>query len=185
MAKITKSILAAALSVIVAETGEAGFSYQPVDIAEALEKDGKVEINREMTDAEGRVAVRSLAPLETKNEAVTPAPAKKVQSTMFEIEDVAVTPSRRGSAGRAMKYPFDKLEVGQSFRVPCEEGQTPEELLKKLQSNIAGAKDKFSEEHPTETKTNRSGETVPVKVYTRNFAATIDGDGVRVGRVAV
>lgn len=183
MAKITKAILAAAFSTVVAETAEAGFSYQTVDIAEALEKEGKAEINREMTDAEGRVAVRSITPL-TENEAAAPAP-KKVKSNMFEIEDVAVTPSRRGAAGRSMKYPFDSLKIGQSFRVPCEEGQTPEELLKKLQSNIAGAKDKFSEPHPTDTKTNRSGEVVPVKVYSRNFAATIDGDGVRVGRVAI
>lgn len=180
--KITKAILSAALSVIVSETASAqGFSFQPVEIAEALEKAGNVEVNREMTNEAGEVAVRSLAPV---TEPVA-APKPQKGSFMFQIEDVAVTPSKRSGAGRSMKYPFELLEIGQSFKIPCEEGQTPAELLKKLQSNIAGAKDKFAEPHPTETKTNRSGETVPVKVYTRNFAAAVEEDGVRVGRVAV
>lgn len=181
--KITKAILAAALSVVVSETTSAqGFSFQPLELAEALEKAGQVEVNREMTNEAGDVAVRSLAPV--AGSAPTPAPKSK-GSSMFQIEDVAVTPSKRSGAGRSMKYPFELMEVGQSFKIPCEEGQTPAELLKKLQSNIAGAKDKFAEAHPTETKTNRSGETVPVKVYTRNFAAAVEEDGVRVGRVAV
>lgn len=188
MAKVTKTILKAALVTITEETASAGFSFQPVEIAEALEKDGAVEVNREMTNDEGHVAVRSIAPQAASVEEVAdqaePKQTKQVKP-MFKIEDVAVTPTKRGGAGRAMKYPFDQLEVGQSFVIPCEEGQTPAELLKKLQSNIAGAKDRFSEPHATETKTNRSGEVVPVKVYTRNFAASIEGDGVRVGRVEV
>lgn len=179
--KLTKAILSAALSAIATETAsEQGFSFQPVEIAEALEKDGKVEVNRDMTNEAGDVAVRSLAP------SVAPVAAPKQKGvSMFQIEDVAVSPSKRSGAGRQSKYPFELLEIGQSFKIPCEEGQTPAELLKKLQSNIAGAKDKFAEPHPTETKVNRSGETVPVKVYTRNFAVAIEDNGVRVGRVAV
>lgn len=56
------------------------------------------------------------------------------------IEDGIPIPERDGpySPGRKVKYPFDKLGVGQSFFVPCRDGQNPNRLSSILSGAVNG-----------------------------------------------
>lgn len=97
----------------------------------------------------------------------------------FEIETVPVpaVQRRRGpiNAGdRLPKYPFDVLEIGQSFHVAVSDAMPKPEKV--LSSSVTTANEKYSEPHPTET------EEVTVRTYAKNAAGDfIKGpDGKRI-----
>lgn len=60
---------------------------------------------------------------------------------MFTIEKGIPCPALQ-PRGASSKYPFDKLEVGDSFFVPVslKEGETAEHAMSRLRSNIEGNK---------------------------------------------
>lgn len=110
-----------------------GYILAAKSAVEAFAHDGRVEISQE--DENGNVFVRFPTTAETLtndqppantegtfNMTSTAAPsAAPAVSTGFEIEDNVPLPSgksRRAPGSRASKYPFDALEVGQSFFVP-------------------------------------------------------------------
>lgn len=90
---------------------------------------------------------------------------------MFEIEsDVSIPPRRNNHlVGRGLKYPLDKMDVGDSFLVPVEPkaNETTEQATSRLISNLNGAANRYR-------KTQDPG-----------FAATVRAveDGVRLWRV--
>jgi hypothetical protein len=94
-------------------------------------------------------------------------------SSSFEIEDNVAMPTDATRRGRSGGYPFDKLNVGQSFHVAkTTENPNPAE---RLASSVSGARAKFA--IPDGDKT----ETVTVKEYQRaegegkGFAKDADG----------
>ena len=96
-------------------------------------------------------------------------------ATSFEIEDNIPLPTNTPRRGRSGGYPFENLNVGQSFHVAPNTGETPEKVVARLQSSVSGARQRFAEE-------TGETETVTVKTYQRNEAGEFvkDADGKRV-----
>ena len=160
-----------------------GFKYISQLDAEYLVEAGLIEVNSEMTDTEGNVAARAVS-AEPETKKVTQVVNK------FEIESGIKIPekqTRAPGAGRASVYPFEHLEIGQSFFVPNSE--TMEDAYKAMSSTVSSANARYSEEIPGETKVNRKGNEVPATRPTRLFINTRgEKDGVagsRVFRVAL
>jgi len=79
----------------------------------------------------------------------------------FEIDSDVPMPGATSRRGRSGGYPFDALQVGQSFHVAMsKDDDTLDALLTRLSSSVSGARTRYAE--PTgET------ETVTVKTYKR------------------
>jgi hypothetical protein len=101
-------------------------------------------------------------------------------ATGFEIEDGVEMPTNATRRGRQGGYPFENLNIGQSFHVApvTKDGktETPEQVAARLQSSVSGARQRFAEEIAGET------ETVNVKVYAKNEDGSFqkDEDGKRI-----
>lgn len=104
----------------------------------------------------------------------------------FEIEHDVPIPRK----GKISKYPFDDLEVGDSFFV-CDEDVKSGNAYHAMGGIIRNQNIKYSEDDPVnviEIKNGkRKGEIVPVKVYAKKFSqkrAVKDGqNGTRIHRV--
>lgn len=115
---------------------------------------------------------------QTKTESTTGKP-------MFQIEDNVTIPTGAASRGNSL-YPFDALNIGQSFFVAkTAEMENP---AKSLASTVAGANKRYAVE-TGEVRVNRKGKEVPATRQERQFVvrAVTEGDkvGARVWRVAV
>ena len=103
--------------------------------------------------------------------------------TMFKIEDNIPVPTISGRGRGGNVYPFDQLEVGQSFFVANSEDKP--NATKSLASTVCSATARYAV--PSEdgaTKTNKAGETVPVMVETRKFVVrSVEENGVKGARV--
>lgn len=108
----------------------------------------------------------------------------------FEIESEVAIPTitGRGRTSQANKYPFDALEVGQSFFVA--NSATMPDAAKSMNSTTSTANRRYSEVVEGEFTTNRKNESVPVrrqlrKFICREFKHETKGEGARIWRVAV
>lgn len=100
-------------------------------------------------------------------------------ATSFAVEDNVPMPTGSGRGGNV--YPFDALEVGQSFFVPNSDEKP--NAAKSLASTVSSATSRYAV--PSEdgaTKINKKGETVPVMVKTRKFVVRSVEGGARVWR---
>jgi len=186
---------------IVAATQAGSFLYKSAfDVAYLIEN-CLVEQNEEMVNEDGEFATRATqvgiasqtASAETK--VAEPKPERKVKMT-FEIENITVTPGKRGGGTRTSQYPIDALEVGQSFFIPASEKHPEPE--KSLASMLSGAMKKYDVadldeagvQKTKEITVPKTGEkrTIPAMKHTRKFtlvAAEKDGiKGARIGRTA-
>ena len=132
---------------------------------------GMVEINPAMTNEAGEIATRAtqkgIDEMNQNTETGTAAASAPV-ATSFAIEDNVPMPTGSGRGRGGNVYPFDALEVGQSFFVPNSEEKP--NAAKSLASTVSSATARFAV--PSEdgaTKTNKKGETMPVMVKTRVF----------------
>lgn len=85
-------------------------------------------------------------------------------ATNYEIDDAVPMPASTVRRGRQGGYPFDNLNVGQSFHVapnpakpasgdkPAVPAETPADVAARLQSSVSGARARFAEEIPGETE---------------------------------
>jgi len=148
-----------------------------------LLKDGLVEINGEMKDGD-KVATRAtekgIAALNEQNN------ASNASAQTFEIDTDVPMPSTRGGRS-SVAYPFEKLEVNQSFHIPATtEKPNP---AKSIASTVSAASKSFATD-TGKTKTTPKGNTVPVLEFTRKFsvkavdASDPKGAGARVWRTA-
>jgi hypothetical protein len=187
---------------------EKGYVFRtPEDVAQA-EKLGYVEVNRELVDDLDtmfacRVTERGMLfaypeGKETKAEPTLivepanpdnyylyrtdpPKPTanepKKETHMEIQIENVPM-PEKRTRKKRELKYPFESLEVGQSFFVDVEP--------KAITGSVINANARFAVA-TGETRVNRKGKTVPVMIQTRKFQAQADEkdgvQGTRIGRI--
>lgn len=178
------------LKQVVEKTLEGGFAFTPKDVHDYLIEKGFVEINPEITNEAGEVATRAT---ET-GIAKVPKEEKLMSDQNFVIESIPVVKTRRAS-GKASIYPFDKLEVGQSFFVPAS-AEKPEPW-KSMQSTVATATRRYAEPvvdkdgNPVMRKIVRGpneGSEIQETKNTRLFALTKDTkdgvDGARIGRIA-
>ena len=145
---------------------------------------GMVEINPAVINEAGEIATRAtqkgIDEMTQTSETGTAAASAKVAAS-FTIEDNVPMPTgnSRGRGGNV--YPFEALEVGQSFFVPNSEDKP--NAAKSLASTVSSATARFAV--PSEdgaTKTNKKGETVPVMVETRKFVVRSVEGGARVWR---
>lgn len=111
---------------------------------------------------------------------------------MFEIESGIEMPSVTRTFNGEEKYPFSKLEVGQSFFV-ADADVASGDARKTMFSAVSSAHDRFSKEDPsgamrTITRGENKGQQVPALIRERTFsvrAMTKDGvPGARVFRNA-
>lgn len=170
--------------------------YTSPEVHTPLVEQGLVEINPGMVDENGNVATRATqkgiesldtgngsgdnATTEANSETAATGKTEKVK-TMFQIEDNVPVPAISGRGRGGETYPFEQLEVGQSFFVPNSESKP--NAAKSLASTVSSATARYAV--PSEdgaTKTNKKGETVPVMVETRKFIVRSVEGGARVWR---
>lgn len=109
-----------------------------------------------------------------------------VRMSAFLIESNVALPTTTARASSAV-YPFDQLEVGQSFFVPATEAK-PEPHVS-LASTVASANKRHAVEIEGETRVDRKGNTVAATRQVRKFIVRKDVKdevvGARVWRVEV
>ena len=192
---------AATVAVIgLAEIAAAGANgmFVPESVYAPLVEAGLVEINPGMTDDNGYVATRATQKgIESLDSAATVADnatseatsataetgkTEKVK-TMFKIVDSIPVPTISGRGRGGNVYPFDRLEVGQSFFVANDESKP--NAAKSLASTVSSATARYAvASEDGATKTNKKGETVPVMVETRKFVVrSVEENGVKGARV--
>lgn len=184
MASKKKTVAQIGLAAIVAAmSGSPGYAMVPKAEAERLASEGLVELNNAIVDGD-KIATRatqkgidSVNQTENKSDAAEAAPAK----IQFVIEDNVALPAIVGRGRTGSAYPFDKLNVGQSFFVP--------KPAKNLASTVSTANARYAVEEKDEagnvlTRTDRKGNVVPKTKQTRTFAVrTVEG-GSRIWRTA-
>lgn len=179
---------AAAVAVIgLAEIVAAGANglYTSPAIHASLVEAGLVEINPGMTNEAGEIATRAtqkgIDSMNTATNTGTAAPASAPSS--FAIEDGIAMPTASGRGRGGNTYPFDALNVGQSFFVPNSEDKP--NAAKSLASTVSSATARYAVPSADgATKTNKKGEAVPVMVETRKFVVRSVEGGARVWRTA-
>lgn len=172
--------------------------YTSPEVHLPLVEAGLVEINPAMTNENGEVATRATqkgiesldsaatvadnATSETQTETAVTVTTQKAK-TMFKIEDTIPVPTISGRGRGGNVYPFDQLEVGQSFFVANDESKP--KAAKSLASTVSSATARYAVPATDgATKTNKKGETVPVMVETRKFVVRSVEGGARVWRTA-
>lgn len=153
-AQTAPAVDTATLSNIVAATVAGGFVYVAEAVAAPLVAAGYIETNAEMKDEAGNIAARSTdagnALINSANTApaaaqpgATTAEAPKSKPS-FEIEDNVPLPTiKRGGIG-GTTYPFDALNVGQSFHVAASEDKP--NPAKSLASTVSSATARYAVE---------------------------------------
>jgi hypothetical protein len=111
----------------------------------------------------------------------------------FEIESGIAMPVTKRGGKRESAYPFNKLEVGQSFFIPASEKHP--EPAKSLASTVSGAAKRYDvpdldengvqkTKNITNPKTQAVRENVPAMKHTRTFKlVAAEKDGVKGARV--
>lgn len=175
------------LSAVIAATNAGSFVYTSREAHASALEDGLVEVNESMTNEAGELATRATtkgiesmnAAQNTQQAAPASTPAAKPS---FQIEDgIALAPvTGRGRGGET--YPFDLLQVGQSFFVPNSDDKP--NVAKSLASTVSSATRRYAEEIPGETRVDRKGNTVPAIKETRKFVVRAVEGGARVWRTA-
>lgn len=186
--KLQKELLA---EIVAAANSPTGFTYVAEGKAKPLVDRGLIEVNPAMKNDAGHVAARATnagISIIMENKDATPAAAESNETAApnFAIDSDIPMPAVNRRRKSAM-YPFDTLEVGQSFHVPAtNERPNP---AKSLASTVSSANKRYAEVIPGETRVDRKGNTVPATKPTRLFrvfeAASDDprGAGARVFRV--
>lgn len=153
-----------ALLALIAAAGEAGLMLTQDEGLDAVNA-GHATVDTSVV--EGNTAKVTLT--DAGNAALASANGGAAPASSFEIEDGVAMPTETKRRGRSGGYPFEALQIGQSFHVApgTKDGkpETAEDVAARLQSSVSGARARFAEEIPGET------ETVKVKVYAK------DGDG--------
>ena len=179
MAKITKLMIAACVAIANAPNGfllmTEAEGADIVNAGLATVDAGNIQGDKApvvLTEAGKKLAAENqTAPVET---APVAAVAVNAKSSGFEIDDGVEMPTDSKRRGRETGYPFDKLEIGQSFHVPTTSDNT--DPASRLASSVSGARLRFSE--PT-----GATETVEVKTYVRHESGkgfAKDADGKRI-----
>ena len=191
--RTTDPVIVIGLAEIVA-AGANGI-YTAPEVHLPLVEQGLVEINPGMVDENGNVATRATQKgiesldngnsnadntSEATSETGVTAKTEKVK-TMFQIEDNVPVPAISGRGRGGETYPFEQLQVGQSFFVPNSEDKP--NAAKSLASTVSSATARYAvADAEGKTKTNKKGETVPVMVETRKFIVRSVEGGARVWR---
>lgn len=171
--------------------------FTPAAVHGPLVEAGLVEINPAMVNEAGEIATRATqagiesldsgaivadnATSEANSAIAETGKTEKVKS-MFKIEDSIPVPTISGRGRGGNVYPFDQLEVGQSFFVANSEDKP--NAAKSLASTVSSATARYAEVVEGQFKANKKGEQVPVTRETRKFVVRSVEGGARVWRTA-
>lgn len=184
MDKVTAERLQKSVEALQANTA---FMATPKEM-EQLQKDGLVESNDQLKEG-NKIAFRATqkgleAFQQLNGGGAKPAVQLSAEAEKYEIESDIPPPEGRRRTGPKMKYPFDRLEVGQSFFV--EATTEKPEPWKNLASTVSTAMRRYAVKDGT--RVNRNGETVdnykPTRVFRLDKAEKNGKDGARIWRVA-
>ncbi|QJD54553.1 hypothetical protein [Sphingomonas phage Kharn] len=175
------------LAVIVAAmaNADAPFHMATPAVVKNLLDNGMVETNTEITDGD-KVAVRATekgqaeAPAPSSNEGntnVTDTNTAAPAASQFALIEGAVLPEGRAPRSSSV-YPFETMNVGQSFFVPATEDKP--NPAKSLASTISSANKRFSKEGAD----GRKFTVKPVKSGVAYGAFTAPADGALVQRAS-
>lgn len=196
-ATVTAAVLAITLAQVVEATQAGKFLYTDAATHAPWLAAGHVEVNPNMVEeGTGKLATRSteagaeFVRSQTANPPTAAAAAPAKAKPTFEISSSVAIPAitGRGRVSGESVYPFDALEIGQSFFVPNSEEKP--DAAKSMASTVSSANARYAEEIPGKTKINRKGETVPATRQLRQFvlrarSAQEEGGkaGVRIWRI--
>lgn len=185
---------------IVKATAEHGFLHVDEKEAAPLVAAGLIEVNPSMKDEVDNVAARAIMAQQSNdnqagaNEAApntntegtqamtAQSPAATPAKTGFTIASVALPAAKRGGR-QGETYPFDQLEIGQSFFVPATADR--DNPAKSLASTVTSANERYSEVVAGEFRVNRKGREVPVTKQLRTFSIRSVEDGAPWGHPGV
>lgn len=156
MVKITKAMIATVATIAASESG-----FLMLTQAEGADVVGAGLATVDTANVEGDKAAVSLTEAGVKLAAEN-APATAgapAASNGYKIDDAVAMPTASARRSREGGYPFDKLEVGQSFHVAKTADNS--DPVTRLQSSVSGARTRYAVKVPGET------ETVTVKEYQR------------------
>jgi hypothetical protein len=166
------------LSMIAAATAAGGFHYVTKDEASPLlsHVPQLIEVNTNMIEeGTGKAAARATSAgtaMTQTAQSGAAVPGVVMPSPFGIIKGAILPPSRRGEGlrggGAPKQYPFDTMEVGDSFFVPVSEKHP--DPLKTLGSTVSSANMRFAEETGEMRKVHR-------KVRGKDRKATVDGAG--------
>jgi len=189
-AKKTETAVVITLAQIVAAGAEGMFT--PAAVHAPLVEAGMVEINTAVVDAAGNVATRATPKgIEAVNATLAAAAGAPAAPTAakpsFSLDTDIAIPAVSGRGRTANTYPFEAMEVGQSFFVP-NSAERPN-AAKSMASTVSSATARYAVEVPGETVVNRKGKTVPKVNEIRKFVVrAVDetaqgrGPGARIWR---
>jgi hypothetical protein len=180
--KSTKKIVAATLDMaaVIAATNAGSFVYTSPEAHASALAEGLVEVNPSMTNEAGELATRATQKgIESMSQNTAPASAPKAKP-QFTIEDgIALAPVvGRGRTGET--YPFDQLQVNQSFFVPNSDDRP--NVAKSLASTVSSANRRYAREIPGQTRKDRKGNEVAALEYDRKFVLRAVDGGARIWR---
>jgi len=171
-------------------TSAGSFTYTIPLQHSALVTAGLLEVNATIVDPNGKgLATRATqagidqvtAYNAEQSGTQTNTTAPKTAKLEFVIEDGFVPQvKKRGNTGGNTQYPFDQLQVGQSFFVPNSEKYP--DVAKSLASTVSSAIARYEIAVPGQTRTNRKGDVVPLTEKTRIFVINRETNGARIGR---
>lgn len=178
------AVAAITLAMIVAAGAEGMFT--PASVHAPMVEAGTVEINPALVDAEGNVATRATQKgIETVNAPANQDQAAALQTaapkSAFAIEDGVALPTISGRGRTGTTYPFDALQVGQSFFVPNDDKKP--NAAKSLASTVSSATARYAVATGA-SKANKKGEQVAEMKPTRTFVVRSVEGGARIWRTA-
>lgn len=177
MKKASMTLLVAIIAAMQNTAAPYGMATK-VEAAE-LVKDGFAEFNDEIAEGD-KFAIRATekgiaaVPTETSTDAAQVAPS----TNAFAIIKGLALPTKATRA-RAETYPFDGMDVGDSFFVPASDKKP--NPAKSLASTVSSATKRFATEVEGQTRTTRKGKVIPVTVNTRVFAVAAVTEGQTIG----
>ena len=193
--KLKRESLEGLPAIVAATQSEIGYMFAPLENAEWLNKNGLVEFDVSITNEAGFIATRATTKgIEKVMSENVQVEAVASVASGYVIEDIAVevVSKRRGGGRAGVSYPFDTLQVGQSFVVPATEKKP--NPVKSMASSITAANARYAvpvfEADGTTPKMKtitvpRTGEKREVQAtqLVRKFTVVACEGGARVGRV--
>lgn len=144
---------AAEFAELVKQTAAGSYHFIDAEDFKSEIKNGSIQINPEIVNAQGKVAARSVA-------------NQKGGILKFDILTGIVPPVVKRGGERKEVYPFSEMPVGGSIFVPVSEKYA--DPAKQLASTVSAAARRFATK-TGETKVNSKGKTVDVLLYTKKF----------------
>lgn len=197
--KLTLAIL------VTATLSETGMIYAKEKEVAPLVKSGYAEINPELKNEAGEVAARATqAGIDAHNRAVAKEnapvedfdeePEQAIEESKTETKGSKMTyeildeqlPEVKQTRNRSSKYPFEQLQVGQSFKVMDSDFDN-NDAHSAMASAVAAANRRYSEEIEGEVTTVKRGaqvgKEVPARRQLRLFKQVRIAGGTQIGRV--